>query len=164
MTIRSKIHEYGNANEADWPPKYGTRKAGVGYWDKETNSYKEGYPPVREKLEQAPSVIFDSMPPEYHQGAGRVIESRKEWEQADKEAGTVTFANKAQATPKIDQALKRQKESQERKKAIKETLQAWEQAPKEMQKKITKRREVQREVAEKSGLDNLIDKSIKESI
>jgi len=164
MTIKSRIHEYGNEKESDWPPKYGTRKAGVGYWDKETNSYKEGYPPIREKLGQAPSVIFDSMPGEYHQGAGRVIDSRKEWERADKEAGTLTFGSKDQAEPKVDQAFKRQQESRERKKAIRKTLQAWEQSPKEMKQKITKRREIQREVAEKSGLDNLIDKSIKESI
>jgi hypothetical protein len=67
MTIRSKIHEYGNENESEWPSKYGTGQSGHFYWDAEKKEFIEGYRPnPNPRYGTAPMVMFDEMPTTYH--------------------------------------------------------------------------------------------------
>lgn len=161
MKIRSRVHNYGHEKESSWPPRFGTLDKTPMYIDRDTGELKPGYPPPREVHDTAPYVIFDSIKPEYHQGAGRIIESKSEWNLADKEHGTITFGNKEEATPKVDKANKIKAERKERKAAIKQTIERWQQNPEEMSQKLKRRQQEQQEVAAKSGLDSLIDKEIK---
>ena len=157
MSIRTKTFNYGNEHEAEWPPKYPQKPGGfVGYWDKESQSFKEGYPPRPEKHGEAPIVIFDSMPRTYHEGACREIESRKEWELADKQHGCITFGDKEQAKPRVDAANEAKRKKQELRQASLTALKAYRENPKEISQRLQKEAEAQREVAEKSGLDKLI--------
>ena len=84
------------------------------YFDKKTQTMKEGYPPDENiYYGQAPTVIFDSMPKTYHPGICREVESRSEWELADKVSGTITFTNYEQAKIKRDEANERKKKKAE---------------------------------------------------
>lgn len=161
MKIRSRVHNYGHEKESSWPPKYGTLDKTPMYIDRNTGELKAGYPPPREVHDVAPMVIFDSMPKEYHQGVGREIESRKEWERADQEAGTVTFGKKEDAAPKVDKANKARAERTERRKAIKETVQHWNENPEQMKQILNHRKREQEIIAKKSGLDTLINQELK---
>jgi hypothetical protein len=155
MTIKSKIHNYGNEKESTWPSQFGTGEKGV--FHIEDGECKEGYPePKFERFGTPPMVIFDSMPATYHEAAGRVIESRKEWELTDKQLGTITFSSKEAGKPKIDEANERKKKKQELRKASFEALKAYQQNPEFVKQKVAKQAEIQREVAEKTGIDKLI--------
>jgi hypothetical protein len=89
--IQTRIFEYGDEKESDWPPKFGTRKAGVYYWDSESQSFKEGYPPRKtNNFGVAPYFIQDSITPYYHPGVCKTIDSRSALAEADKACGTIT--------------------------------------------------------------------------
>lgn len=156
MTIRSKVHIGGHEHESEWPPREPSGEKGRFYIDPDTKELKEGFPPPRETFGTAPTVIFDSMPPEYHQSAGRIIESRKEWERADEETGSLTFGSKEQAKPKVDEYRVKHAAKQERLRAAKAAVQAWKADPKQAANKLRRRREEQAATAKKSGLDKII--------
>jgi hypothetical protein len=91
--IRTRTFEYGNEKESSWPPTYGTSngKGFSGYWDAETQSFKEGYPPPRvQPLGQAPMYFSDVMEAQRHPKTGEVVESRSRWQAIDKATGCVT--------------------------------------------------------------------------
>ena len=149
-----KIFSYGNENESSWPPRFPEKSNGfIGYWDKETNTFKEGFPPnPNPKYENAPQIIFDSIKAEYHKGACRVIESRKEWELADKEHNTITFGSIKDSKPKLDAFYAEKKRKDELRRASRAALQAYKENPKEVRQKLEKQGEQQIETLKRSGL------------
>jgi hypothetical protein len=99
--IQTKIFEYGDENESEWPPKYGTGKGGCWYYDKETRKMVEGRPPPTEKTYgQAPYVIGDTLKQAYyHPGAERWTESRSQLNALDNATGTITTDKKLPPDP-----------------------------------------------------------------
>lgn len=164
--IKTKLFNYGNEKESSWPPRFGTNdnKGAVFYVDHETGKVKEGYPPPRvEKLAEAPQVIFDSMPPSYHEGACRMIESRKEWERADKEHNTVTFSTVDESKRHIKKGIDRERQEikQDRKQASEKAIRHYKENPQSIREKLNKRAEEQEEVLRKSGLKTEVKKQLK---
>ena len=106
---------------------------------------------VPNKFGEAPTVIFDSMEPEYHHGVCREISSRKEWQEADREAKTITCSPdeyKRKSESRAGLFRKQQRElAADRRKASVEALQAWKQNPKEIEQKAQKQAEAQIESA-----------------
>lgn len=153
--IKSKIHKYGHENESAWPPPFGNRKSGRCYYDKERRCIVEGSPPPKyEKHGQAPIAIMDSMEKTYHEAAGRHIESRKEWNAADKETGSLTFGSRdevARHTAKGQRDKERELKSDRRQAGL-SAWQAYRENPKEVKAKLNKRAEEQMAVAKKAGL------------
>lgn len=156
MTIRSKVHQYGNEKESSWPSQFGTGEKGVFHLD--NGEVKEGYPPQRhEKFGTPPLVIFDSMPETYHNGACRPVESRKEWERLDKECGTITFGSKESAKPALSEEKKEQMRREEARKDFVEAMHMYRANPKEVKQKLAKRAEQQIERLKKSGLQKPLE-------
>lgn len=61
------------------------------YWDKETQTFKEGYPPdPNPKFGQAPIVTMGTITPMRHPGTGQIIDNVRDWDLADKMSGTYT--------------------------------------------------------------------------
>lgn len=150
--IQSKVHNYGHENESSWPSQYGTGDKTPMYIDPVTNELKEGYPPLPAYHDKAPLVIFDSMPAQYHEGACRVIESRREWDRADKEHDCLTFGSKKDAAPIRDEARERKKKKEELRKASKTALDVYRANPKEVRDRLQKQSEEQIETLKKAGL------------
>jgi hypothetical protein len=70
------------------------------YWCKKRRKLIEGYPPnPNNYFGDAPCVIFDSMPPEYHEAGRMTVDSRKTWKLLDKMHGTITFSPHENYTP-----------------------------------------------------------------
>ena len=163
MKIKSKIHNYGNEHESDWPPRFPTNvSCGSFYWDKETQTFKEGHPPnPNNQFGVAPMAIFDSMPATYHEGACRMVESRKEWERLDREVGTLTFGSIEEPRRHMQKAAEESKRSlkKDRRKASEEALKMVRANPKEIHEKWQKEAEKQAENAKKSGLDKVLKES-----
>lgn len=163
--IVSKIHKYGHENESAWPPKYGKCSSLEGdgkgyscYIDPETKELKEGYPP--RKISDAPMVIFDSMPKTYHQGVGREIESRKEWELANKESGQLTFSSTEEPARHAKAGAQREKKEYEadRFNSVVKATQAYKENPKEVSDKVRRKGEEQVKQLKKNGLDTELKK------
>ena len=152
--IKTKIFNYGNEKESEWPTKYGTLERGVFHVDKETGETVAGYPPNPNPQHGTSAiVIFDSMPATYHEAACRTIESRKEWELADKQTGSITFGSKRDLSPKVDGAYERKRKKAELRKASKTALDVYKANPKELRQKLEKRAQAQVETLKKSGLE-----------
>lgn len=95
--IRTRTFQYGNEKESEWPPIFGTAKGQgfQGYWDIETQSFKEGRPPNRNhKFGDAPMYISDEMPETRHPKTGEMVSSRSKWNQIDKATGCFTTGSK----------------------------------------------------------------------
>lgn len=116
--IKTKSFNYGDKNESEWPPKFGTGKGGHFYYCQEDKCMKEGYPPVKETIYgEAPMIMPDSLRDKhYHQGACRWAESRSELNRMDAETGCITTDKPIQA----DNKARRQKLVDERKKDIRQ--------------------------------------------
>lgn len=166
MTIKSKVFNYGDEKEADWPPKYPNNPKGmVGYWDEETKAFKRGYPPNRNnQFGTAPSVIFDSMPPTYHEGASRIVESRKEWERLDKETGSLTFGSIKEPRRHVEKGQKERDRElrKDRRRATEEALKAVRANPREINQKWEKEAEKQRKTAKKIADNYGLHKELKD--
>lgn len=162
MTIRSKVHEGGDPKESSWPPRFGTNqgKGGLFYRCKETGKIKEGYPPnPNPKQGEAPMVIFDSMDAQYHEGVGRKIESRKEWERADNEAGTITVSNLEKESAGLQKKRLRTKEylSKDRKNAAVKAISAYKADPKGVSRSVKEKAVEQIKTLEESGLSKQLE-------
>jgi len=158
--IKSKIFNYGNEHEAEWPPQFPQGLKGlVGYVDPKTKEFVEGYPPnPNNQFGVAPSVIFDSMAPAYHEGACRVIESREEWNRLDKEHNLLTFSSVKEPRGYMDKGNKAEAKAikRDRRKASIEATEMVRANPKEIREKLNKQAENQLEAAKKSGMDKVL--------
>ncbi len=165
MSIKSKIHSYGDEKEAAWPPRFPKNPKGVvGYWDKDKQKFVEGRPPnPNNQFGVAPMAIFDSMPKTYHEGAGRDVESRQEWKRLDEETGSLTFSSIKEPRRHIENGNKEyQKElKKDRRRASEEALKMVKSNPRHIRQKLDKQAEKQAQEAKKSGLTKLIKESIK---
>ncbi len=160
--IKSKIHNYGDEKESQWPSQFGTGAKGVYHVDPETGELKEGYPECKNlNFGTAPTIIFDSMPATYHEKACRVVESRKEWETLDREYGCLTFGSKKDATPKIDEAFEKRKRKAELRQASKTALDVYRANPREVEQRMQKQAEEQETTLRKSGIKKQLVKAIK---
>ena len=115
--IQTYPYKGGNEKESEWPPRkeIGEIKGFLGYWHKEQQKFVEGYRPQPEKLGDAPVFLSDSMPPQFHTGIGKMVDSRSEWKNIDKENGWITLGKDEQIKPKAKKSLKeRQAEMAER--------------------------------------------------
>lgn len=164
--IKSKIFNYGDEKESSWPPRFGTNdnKGGVFYIG-DDGKIKEGYPPERNpKLAEAPQVIFDSIKPTYHEGACRVIETRKEWELADKQHNTLTFSSLEESKRHVAKGAFNEKKEykadiqQAKEKAIK----AYRENPKEIRARLNKQAEEQEKTLTKAE-KKLLNKELKDT-
>lgn len=117
--IVTKIFNYGNEDESKWPPKYGTGGgSGVFYYDKETRTMKEGYPPNQnKKYGEAPYIILDEMEPYRHPATGQVLTSKKALAETDKACGTFT-TDKQQITDGSVQRARKKARAEDSKKAL----------------------------------------------
>lgn len=59
--IKSRVFEYGNEKESEWPSKYGTREAGRFWWNHETQTFDTQPPPKPQKLGESAAVIPDEI-------------------------------------------------------------------------------------------------------
>lgn len=92
-TIRSRVFEYGNEKESEWPAKEASGKGGSFYWDKETQTFKEGYPPSNiKRYGEAPAVLSDTLnEPYYHEKAQVWVDSRSALRHADEATNSITI-------------------------------------------------------------------------
>lgn len=168
MTIKSKIFNYGNEHEASWPPQYPETTQGlVGYIDPITKEFKKGYPPnPNNNFGIAPSVIFDSMPPTYHEGACRTVESRQEWERLDKKHNCLTFGSIQEPRKYIDKGISEEKMAlkKDRRRAAREALQKVRANPKEINEKLNREADKQRKTAGKIAENYKLHKELKDII
>lgn len=88
--IRSKVHNYGDEKESDWPPKFGTGEHGSFYIDKKTGKCKKGHPPPREIYDKSPYIIGDETSWYRHPATGEWTNSRSRIKKIDEAAGTIT--------------------------------------------------------------------------
>ena len=153
--IVTKVFQYGNEKESSWPSEYGTGEKGVFHIDRDTKQFVEGLPTNPNPIYgTAPIVIFDSMPPTYHESACRVIESRKEWEATDRACGTITFGNKNDATPKFDSTREEKELKADRRRAAKAAIEAYRSNPREVKQKLARRGEEQMKALKQAGLES----------
>jgi len=116
--IRTRTFVYGDENEAEWPPMYGSGKGGRYYRDKETGEFKEGNPPPRErKYGEAPIFISDTIKPYYHPAAEKWTDSRSELNNLDKATGCIT-TDKIQPADPSRQKEAKAKRDKDRKEAL----------------------------------------------
>lgn len=163
-SIKSRPIKRGNPCEATWLSDEPSGDRGIFHIDRETGELKPGYPPnPNPQYGIAPCVIFDSMPAEYHEAAGRTIESRKEWELADKQHGTVTFSSREEPHKYTEKgkleaevALKK-----DRRKASLEAIQAYKENPTEVKQKLEKTAEEQIKVLKKAGMTKKLKEAVK---
>ena len=166
MTIKSKIFNFGNEQEAEWPARGPSkRKRGLFHWDKETQTFKEGRRPnPNNNFGTAPMVVFDSMPPQYHERAGRVVESRSEWERIDQETGSLTFGSTAEPRKYVEKGnnewAKQLKE--DRRNASLEAIRKVRANPKEINQKLNKVAEKQKKTAKKIADNYGLNKEFKD--
>lgn len=156
MSIKSKIHNYGDENESEWPPKYGDRGSGVFYYCKQKQCMVEGYPPnPNNRFGEAPMVIFDEMPTTYHEAAGIKVSSRAEWDRLDRETGSITFGSLNEPKKYLDKGRKEEEKQlkEDRRKASLNAYQAYKENPKEVEQRVAKQTEKQLKTLEKSGID-----------
>lgn len=162
--IQSKVFNYGDENESEWPPKYPEQNnSGRFYWDKEAQEFKEGNPPnPNNNFGEAPQVIFDSMPPRYHEGACRTIESRKEWESENKAHGMATFTSMDEPRKYIKKNDKEKEKAlkKDRLNAAKIATEVCRSDPRAVRQKLNKQAEAQMDTLKKSGI-NLESSGIK---
>jgi hypothetical protein len=98
--IVTRTFQYGDEKESSWPPKYGSRDAGSFYWDKETQTFKRGYPPnPNPKHGTSAAIIMDTIDPYYHPASCTVVESRSRLKMIDKACGTITTDKPIPADP-----------------------------------------------------------------
>lgn len=98
--IRTKIFNYGDKCESEWPPMFGKGGSGTYYRDPKTGIFKKGYPPPKEvKYGQAPNIIQDTTTAYYHPAAEKWTESKKEIEYLDNITGTITTDKKIPPNP-----------------------------------------------------------------
>lgn len=165
MTIKSKIHTYGNEKEASWPPKFPKRgNSGLSYWDSKTQSFKEGRPPnPNNQFGVAPIAIFDSMPATYHEGAKRMVESRHEWARLDKETGSLTFSSLKEPKKYVEKGKNEYEKElkKDRRKASEEAIKMVRANPRHIHQKVQKQAENQEKIAKESGLSKLIKEAEK---
>lgn len=112
----------------------------------------------------APTVIFDSMPEEYHNGVCRPISSRKEWEQADKESSSVTLSpqewkRKRKNIPALKRAKERELQKDRRNASVK-AMNAYKENPQAVEEKLKARAEEQQVSAKENQLTSLIEESL----
>lgn len=105
--IVSRIINRGDKCESDWPPAEPSCKGFTGYWDKESRTVKEGYPPRPQKLAQAPFIIQDTIDPFYHQAACTYVDSRSKLRDVDNACGTITTDKPLPPDPSKQNALNR---------------------------------------------------------
>jgi hypothetical protein len=165
MTIKSRVFNYGNEHEAEWPPRFPEKSRGlVGYIDPETKEFKEGYPPnPNNQFGTPPTVIFDSMPAAYHEGACRTVESRKEWNRLDQEHGTLTFGNieEPRRYAKTRTAEEKRELKRDRRRASEEALKMVRANPRHISQKWQKEAEKQEKTAKKIAENYGIQKELK---
>lgn len=98
--IQTRIFNYGNEQEADWPPVYGTQEKGTFYWDKEQQKMVAGYPPnPHPKQGEGPFIITDTIEEYYHPAAEKYVDSKSQLKMLDKACGTITTDKKLSADP-----------------------------------------------------------------
>lgn len=63
--IKSKIHNYGDENESEWPPRFPKRSAGGfrGYWDSEQKKFIEGRPQTIQERKALNDFTSDTIDP-----------------------------------------------------------------------------------------------------
>lgn len=113
----------------------------------------------------APTVMFDSMEPEYHHGICKTIDSRKDWQEADKVSGSATISNnewkaKRERIPKLKAAAERELDKDRRRASV-EALRASRENPEAFEAKMKMRAEIQEQSAKNNELKPLIEKAIK---
>jgi len=157
LTIKSKIHKYGDENESEWPPQFPRKQTrGIFYWDRETKSLKPGHPPnPNNRFGEAPTVIFDSMPKTYHEGAQQWVESRSEWNQLDEQTGSITFGSVAEPRKYVEKGTKEERAAlrADRRRASLEAIQKVRANPTEIRQKLDKEAAKQEKLAKKAGID-----------
>jgi hypothetical protein len=157
--IKSKIHKYGHENESAWPPRFGNRKSGRSYWDAEKKCVVEGSPPYKyERYGKAPLAITPSMPAEYHEGVGRVIDDRNEWKMADEQSGSLTFGSRDDVKRSTERGVKDEAAAlkRDRIKAREIAMGKYRSNPREVKQKVRKRREEQMATVKKNGLGEVL--------
>lgn len=108
--IKSRPFQFGDENEAAWPPRYGTGGTGSYYWDQKKHKFVSGAPPAREVYDTAPFVISDSLKGAfYHHGACKWTDSRSELRAIDKATGCITTDKQIPADPSEQRRLKRER-------------------------------------------------------
>lgn len=113
----------------------------------------------------APMVMFDSMEPEYHHGVCKTIDSRKDWQEADKLSGSATISQqewktKRERIPKLKAAAERELDKDRRRASV-EALRASRENPVEFEAKMIKQAERQEQSAKDNKLIPIIEKAIK---
>ena len=134
--------------EAEWPPRFGNRKSGHSYYDREKKCMVEGYPVQEEKYGKAPMTIMDSMPKTYHEGARCEVESRSEWARLDKEHNKLTFGSLEEARRHTAKGREEERKAiiADRRQARVKATQAYKENKKAVQEKL--RHEGDKQVAE----------------
>ena len=162
--IQSKVHKYGNECESEWPPRFPEKdNSGAYYWDRDKQEFVEGYPPnPNNQFGEAPIVMFDTMPPLYHEGACRTIESRKEWEMENKAHGMLSFSSHDEVKRHTKKGTNEQQDAikKDRRNAAKIAREVWKSDPRHQKQKLVKQAEQQMATLKESGV-NLSDSGIK---
>lgn len=118
MSIKSRIHTYGDEKESSWPPQYPeeSSRGFVGYWDHETQTFKEGYPPDNiQRFGEAPAILTDEIKPFYHEKAQKWCDTRSALRQADLDTNCTTVDRPIRHDQALREKEYRAKRSRDRK-------------------------------------------------
>lgn len=123
--IKSRVFQYGDDCESDWPPKYGTSqgRGSFGYWDSNLKKFVEGAPPQRQKHGEGPYIIGDTIDKYYHPGACQWTDSRSKLKALDKDTGCITTDKKLPPDPSWQKQRQRERQEDSRKALFKSVAQ-----------------------------------------
>lgn len=116
--IKSRIINRGDENESSWPPLMPSENKTPMYFDKETQTMKEGYPPPTFVPHgQAPYYISDTIQPYRHPKTGEITDSKSRLKQIDAATNTITTDKVIKVDSSRDWVRKREA-SEDRRRAI----------------------------------------------
>lgn len=122
--IRTRTFNHGDKCESSWPSMYGTGGGGRYYWDKESQTFKEGNPPnPNPKLDQAPYYISDAMTPYLHPYTMQVVDSKSQLAKIDEKYGLITTDKKLDPNPAWQAQQERERANDRREAMLKAVAQ-----------------------------------------
>lgn len=164
MSIKSKIHTYGNEHESEWPPRFPENPRGVvGYVEPSTKKFVEGHPPnPNNRFGTSAALHLDSMTPTYHEKGCCMVESKQEWDRLDRETGALTFGSVEEARRYAKRNVDDEKKAlkADRIRAAKAAREKVRSDPRGVRQKLQKQAEKQAEIAKKSGFDTLLKEHV----
>lgn len=153
--ITSRIHNYGDPCESEWPSRFGTGEKGIFHFNHNKGETVGGVPEnPNNHFETPPMAIFDTIRGQYHPDVGRVLDSRSEWQRADAAHGRITFGSTEEVRRTTTERVRQEQRemAEDRRNAAIEAHTEYRQNPTEVKQRREKMAEQQMTTLKESGL------------